>query len=112
MNNELYVMLILIQNGITLQKAFTKQQAKLQRKEKKLLRRELRNKIHPGIKVSNSTTVNMLLSADMLIIQENEYTLQKSTYELQKLSNNYNFNISTTKTIVMAFQGSTQFDQK
>jgi hypothetical protein len=38
MNNELYVMLILIQNGITLQKAFTKQQAKLQQKEKKLPR--------------------------------------------------------------------------
>jgi hypothetical protein len=41
----------------------------------------------------------------MLIIQENEDTLQKSMYELQKLSNNYNFNISTTKTKVMAFQG-------
>jgi hypothetical protein len=46
-----------------------------------------------------------LFADDMLIIQENEDTLQKSMYELQKLSNNYNFNISTTKTKVMAFQG-------
>jgi hypothetical protein len=47
----------------------------------------------------------MLLFADyMLIIQENEDTMQKSMYELQKLSNNYNFNISTTKTKVIAFQ--------
>jgi hypothetical protein len=41
----------------------------------------------------------------MLIIQENRDTLHKSLYELQKLSNNYNFNISTTKTEVTAFQG-------
>jgi hypothetical protein len=41
----------------------------------------------------------------MLIIQENEDTLQKSMYELQKLSNNYNYNISATKTKIMAFQG-------
>jgi hypothetical protein len=41
----------------------------------------------------------------MLIIQENEYALQKSMYELQKLSNNYNFNIPTTKTKVMALEG-------
>jgi hypothetical protein len=41
----------------------------------------------------------------MLIIQENEYALQKSMYELQKLSKNYNFNISTTKTKVMALEG-------
>jgi hypothetical protein len=46
--------------------------------------RELKNKIHPGIKLGNDTTVNTLLFADdMLIIQENEYTLQKSIYELQ-----------------------------
>jgi hypothetical protein len=68
--------------------------------------RELKNKIHPGIKLSNNTTVNMLLLADdMLIIQENEDVLQKSTHEVQQLSNNYNFNISTTKIKVMAFQG-------
>jgi hypothetical protein len=69
--------------------------------------RELKKyKIHPRIKLSNNTTVKMLLYADdMLIIQENEDTLKKSMYELQKLSNNYNFNISTTKTKVMAFQG-------
>jgi hypothetical protein len=47
----------------------------------------------------------LLFADDMLIIQENEDTLQKSMYELQKLRNNYNFNISTTKTKVMAFQG-------
>jgi hypothetical protein len=46
----------------------------------------------------------MLFADDMLIIQENEDTPQKSMYELQKISNNYNFNISTTKTKVMAFQ--------
>jgi hypothetical protein len=39
----------------------------------------------------------LLFPDDMLIIQEHEYTLQKSTYKLQKLSNNFNFNISTTK---------------
>jgi hypothetical protein len=34
------------------------------------------------------------------------YNLNKeSMYELQKLSNNYNFNISTTSTKVMALQG-------
>jgi polyphosphate kinase len=68
--------------------------------------RELKNKIYPGIKLSNNTTFNMLLYADdMLIIQENEDTLQKSLYELQKKkNNNYNFNISITKTKVMAFQ--------
>jgi hypothetical protein len=54
--------------------------------------------------LSDNTTVNMQLFADeMLIIQENEDTLQKSMCELQKLGNSYNFNISTTK--VMAFQG-------
>jgi hypothetical protein len=69
--------------------------------------------MHPGIKVSNNTTVNMLLFADdMLIIQENGDTLQKSMYELQKLSNNYNFNISTTKQKLWLFKESTQFDQK
>jgi hypothetical protein len=47
----------------------------------------------------------MLLFADLLIMEENEYTLQKSMYELQKLSNSYKFNISTTKTKVTAFQG-------
>jgi hypothetical protein len=47
----------------------------------------------------------LLFADDMLIIQENKDTLQKSRYELQKLSNNYNFNISTTKAKVMAFQG-------
>jgi hypothetical protein len=31
----------------------------------------------------------------MLVIQENEYALQKNMHQLQKLSNNYNFNIST-----------------
>jgi ABC-type uncharacterized transport system YnjBCD ATPase subunit len=41
----------------------------------------------------------------MLIIQQNGDILQKSLYELQKLSNYYNFNISTTKSKVMAFQG-------
>jgi hypothetical protein len=49
-----------------------------------------------------------LFADEMLIIQENEDTLQKSMCELQKLSNSYNFNISTTKTKVnkvMAFQG-------
>jgi hypothetical protein len=40
-----------------------------------------------------------------MLIQENEDTLQKIIYELQKISNNYNFNISTTKTKVMGFQG-------
>jgi hypothetical protein len=39
------------------------------------------------------------------MIKENEDTLQKSMYELQKVSNSYNFNISVTKTKVMAFQG-------
>jgi hypothetical protein len=39
------------------------------------------------------------------IIQENLDTLQKIMYELQKLNNNYNCNISTTKTIAMYFQG-------
>jgi hypothetical protein len=47
----------------------------------------------------------LLFADDMLTMQENEDTLQKSMYELQKLSNNYNFNISTTKTKVMAFRG-------
>jgi hypothetical protein len=71
--------------------------------------RKLKNKIYPGIKLSNNTIVKMLLFADdMLIIQENEDTLQKSIYELRKLSNNYNFNKSTTKTKVMAFQGKDQ----
>jgi hypothetical protein len=56
--------------------------------------------------VSNNTTVNMLLFADdVLIIQENEDALQKSMYELNKISNNYNCNICTTKTKVMTFQG-------
>jgi hypothetical protein len=54
----------------------------------------------------------MLFADDMLIIQENEDTLQKSTYELQKLSNNYNFYISTTKQKLWLFKGSTEFDQK
>jgi hypothetical protein len=68
--------------------------------------RELKNKIHPGIKLSNNTTVNMLPFADdVLIIQENEDTLQKSKYELQKLSNNYNFNISTKKNKSYGFSG-------
>jgi hypothetical protein len=39
------------------------------------------------------------------IIQENADTLQRIMYELQKLNNNYNLNISTTKTKAMAFQG-------
>jgi hypothetical protein len=43
---------------------------------------------------------------------ENEDTLQKGMYELQNLSNNYNFKISTTKMKVMAFKESTQFNQK
>jgi hypothetical protein len=33
-------------------------------------------------------------------------------YELQKLSNNYNYNISTTKTKVMVFQGKYPFLSK
>jgi hypothetical protein len=41
----------------------------------------------------------------MLIIQENEDTLQKAGMNYKKLSNNYNFNISTTKTKFIAFQG-------
>jgi hypothetical protein len=47
----------------------------------------------------------LLFADDVLIIQENEYALQKSMCELLELSSNYNFNISTTKTKVMAFQG-------
>jgi hypothetical protein len=47
----------------------------------------------------------LLFADDMFIVQENEDTLQKSMNELQKLSNNYNFYISTTKTKVLAFQG-------
>jgi hypothetical protein len=47
----------------------------------------------------------LLFADDVLIIQENKDTLHKSLCELQELSNNYNFNISTTKTKVMAFQG-------
>jgi hypothetical protein len=46
----------------------------------------------------------LLFADDMFIIQENENTSQKSIFELQKLSSNYNFHISTTKTKVMAFQ--------
>jgi hypothetical protein len=46
----------------------------------------------------------LLFADDMLTIQENEVTLQKSVYELQKLSNSCNFNISTTKTKGTAFQ--------
>jgi hypothetical protein len=33
-------------------------------------------------------------------------------YELQKLSNNYNFNIATTKTKVIAFQRKYPFQSK
>jgi hypothetical protein len=47
----------------------------------------------------------LLFADDMMIIQENEDTLQKCMCELQKPSNNYNFNVSTTETKVMAFQG-------
>jgi hypothetical protein len=47
----------------------------------------------------------LLFADDMMIIQENGDTQQKCMCELQKLSNNYNFNVSTTETKVMAFQG-------
>jgi hypothetical protein len=62
--------------------------------------------IHRYIELSYNATDNMLLFADdMLVIQERENILQKSKYELQKISNNYNFYIFTTKIQVMAFQG-------
>jgi hypothetical protein len=54
----------------------------------------------------------LLFADDVLIIQENEYALQKSLYDLQELSNNYNFNISTTKKKLWLLKESTQFDQK
>jgi hypothetical protein len=54
----------------------------------------------------------LLFADDMLIIQENEDTRQKSMNELQKIRNNYNFNISTTKTKLWLFKKCTQFDQK
>jgi hypothetical protein len=48
----------------------------------------------------------MLLFADnMVILQENEDNVQKSMYELRKLSNICNFKICATKTKVMAFRG-------
>jgi hypothetical protein len=47
----------------------------------------------------------LLFVDDIVILQENEDNLQKSMYELQKLSNIYNFKISTTKTKVMTFRG-------
>jgi hypothetical protein len=47
----------------------------------------------------------LLFDDDMVILQENEDNLRESMYELQKLSNIYNFKISTTKTKVMASRG-------
>jgi CRISPR-associated protein Cas8b1/Cst1 subtype I-B len=66
----------------------------------------MENKINSSIKLTNNVTVNMLLFADdMVILQDN---VQKNMYELQKLSNIYNFKVSTTKTKVMAFRGKYQ----
>jgi hypothetical protein len=45
----------------------------------------------------------LLFADDIVILKENKDNLQKSMYELQKLSNICNFIISTTKTKVMAF---------
>jgi hypothetical protein len=47
----------------------------------------------------------LLLSDDMVIIQEKEDNLKKSMYEQQKLSNIYNFKTATTKTKVTALRG-------
>jgi hypothetical protein len=54
----------------------------------------------------------LLFADDVMMIQENGDTLQKSMCELQKLSKNYNFNISTTRTKIWLFKENTQFDEK
>lgn len=47
----------------------------------------------------------MLFADDLIIVQENEDNLQKSIFELQKISSDYNLKISTTKTQILAFRG-------
>lgn len=60
----------------------------------------------PGLKISQDIYLNILLFADdILLIQGNEDALQRSIFKFQQICEEYNMQISLSKTKVMAFRG-------
>jgi hypothetical protein len=69
------------------------------------LLRNWRHKVDAGILLKRNLYLNTLLFADdQVVIQDSEDKLQKSVYILNQMSKDYNLNISTDKTKIMAFK--------
>lgn len=51
-------------------------------------------------------TITLCFAYDQVIISESEYSFQKATHELHKVTRKYNFTISISKTKVIAFNES------
>ena len=68
--------------------------------------KEWKQKVHKGINLGRSRTLNVLMFADdIVLIFDTEDRLQKAVYELNKICKEYNMIISENKTKIMAFQG-------
>lgn len=57
---------------------------------------------------SDNFVLTLMFADDQVIISNSENTLQRALFELKKIIEVYNFEISTDKTESMAFQGPTQ----
>jgi len=70
------------------------------------LLRNWKHKADGGLMLKRNFYFNTLLFAgDQVIIQDSEDKLQKSVYMLNQMSKDYNLEISTDKTKIMAFRG-------